>query len=167
MISICSQQCHYSMKYQRFYCFISFVENADIHMSGNRRNSTIGPRWEINYLYNGQLSTSRCIKTVLMFQEQVVFNIKINGSVQLFQKMDNIIKSSTTRSDKHSCGKPMLTDHDKATGRREPADETNEEDPMQGTLVWLQPFTVNLEDLEAQCSHIPLKERTQIRKVVT
>ena len=29
----------------------------------------------------------------------------------------------------------------------------------------LQLFTVNLEDLEAQCSHIPLKERTQIRKV--
>ena len=31
---------------------------------------------------------------------------------------------------------------------------------------YIQPFTVNLEDLEAQCSHIPLKERTQIRKVV-
>ena len=29
----------------------------------------------------------------------------------------------------------------------------------------LQSFTVYLEDLEAQCSHIPLKERTQIRKV--
>ena len=61
----------------------------------------------------------------------------------------------------------MLTDPDKqVTGNREPADETNEEDPMQGILVWLQPFTVNLEDLEAQCSHIPLKERNQIRKVM-
>ena len=37
---------------------------------------------------------------------------------------------------------------------------------MQGIPFWLQPFTVNLEDLEAQCSHIPLKERTRIRKVV-
>ena len=53
-----------------------------------------------------------------------------------------------------------------ATGNREPAVETNEEDPMQGIPVWLQPFTVNLEDLEALCSHIPLKERTQIRKVM-
>ena len=26
---------------QRFYCFISFAQNADIHMSGKRRNSTI------------------------------------------------------------------------------------------------------------------------------
>ena len=44
----------------------------------------------------------------------------------------------------------MLTDHDKqATGNREPADETNEEDPMQIISVWLQPFTVDLEDLEA------------------
>ena len=55
-----------------------------------------------------------------------------------------------TRSDKHACGKPMLTDHDKqATGNCEPANEMNKEDPTQGILVWLQPFTVNLEDLEA------------------
>ena len=55
----------------------------------------------------------------------------------------------------------MLTVHDKqATGKCEPADETKEEDPMQGILVWLQPFTVNLEDLEAQCSYIPLKENS-------
>ena len=39
----------------------------------------------------------------------------------------------------------MLTDPDKqATGNREPADETNEQDPMQGIPDWLQPFTVNL-----------------------
>ena len=44
----------------------------------------------------------------------------------------------------------MLTDHDKqATGNREPANEMNKEDPTQGILVWLQPFTVNLEDLGA------------------
>ena len=43
----------------------------------------------------------------------------------------------------------MLTDHDKqATGNREPADETNKEDPTQGIPVWLQPLTVNLQDLE-------------------
>ena len=44
----------------------------------------------------------------------------------------------------------MLTDHDKQdTGNREPANEMNKEDPTQGIPVWLQPFTVNLEDLEA------------------
>ena len=44
----------------------------------------------------------------------------------------------------------MLMDHDKqATGNREPADEMNKKDPTQGIPVFLQPFTVNLEDLEA------------------
>ena len=53
----------------------------------------------------------------------------------------------------------MLTVHDKqATGNREEANEMNKEDLTQDILVWLQPFTVNLEDLKAQCSHIPLKE---------
>ena len=43
----------------------------------------------------------------------------------------------------------MLTDHDMhATGNREPTNETDKEDPIQGILVWLQPVTVNLEDLE-------------------
>ena len=55
----------------------------------------------------------------------------------------------TTRSDEHACGKPMLTDHGKqATVNRASADETKKEDPTQGIPVWLQPFTVNLEDLE-------------------
>ena len=48
----------------------------------------------------------------------------------------------------------MLTDPDKqATGNREPAyeknpDEMDKEDPTQGIPDLLQPFTVNLEDLE-------------------
>ena len=60
---------------------ISFAQNADIHMSGKRRNSTTDQKWEDNYLYNGQLSTSRCIKTVIIFQQHFAFNIKIKGSV--------------------------------------------------------------------------------------
>ena len=86
VISICSQQCNCSMKRQRFYCFISFAENTDIHMNGKRRNSTIGPKWEDTFLYGGQLSTSRCIKTVIIFQQHFVFNIENKGSVQLFHK---------------------------------------------------------------------------------
>ena len=75
------------------------------------------------------------------------------------RKLATLSDPVTTRSDKHACGKPMLTDHDKqATGNREPADETNTEDPTQGIPVWSQPFTVHLEDLEYMCSHIPLKE---------
>ena len=44
------------------------------------------------------------------------------------------------------------------------SDKIYKEDPTQGILDWLQPLTVNLEDLEYMCSHIPLNERTQIRK---
>ena len=62
----------------------------------------------------------------------------------------------TTRSDQRACGKPMQTDPDKLASRNcGPAhrkDEMNKEDPMQGIPVWLQPFTENLEDLEA---HVP------------
>ena len=44
----------------------------------------------------------------------------------------------------------MMTDHEQqTTGHREPANEMNKEDPTQGIPVWLQPFTGNLEDLEA------------------
>ena len=63
-------------------------------MSGKRRNSTIDPKWEVNNLYNGQLSTSHCTKIVIIFQQHFVFNIEINGSVQLFQKIGTIIGSS-------------------------------------------------------------------------
>ena len=48
----------------------------------------------------------------------------------------------------------MLTDHDKqATENREPADETNKEDPIKAFLFVYSPS-------------IPLKERSQIRKVL-
>ena len=115
-------------------------------MIGKRRNSTIDQKWEDSYLYNGQLSTSRCIKTVIIFQQHFVFNIKIKGSVKLFQKIGVIIRSSNN-SKWQACmrEKTMLTDHDKqATENREPADEMNKEDPTQGLPVWLQPFTVHL-----------------------
>ena len=71
------------MKRQWFYCFINFAQNADIHTSGQQRNSTLGPKREDSYLYNGQLSTSRCAKTVIIFQQHFVFNIEIKGSVSL------------------------------------------------------------------------------------
>ena len=82
MISICSQQCNYSMKRHRFYCFISFSQNADVQMSGKRRKSTIDQNGKTINCTVDKLSTSRCIKTVIMFQQHFVFNIKIKGSVQ-------------------------------------------------------------------------------------
>ena len=56
----------------------------------------------------------------------------------------------------------MLTDPDEqATENREPANEMNKEDPTQGIPVWLQPFTVNLEDLETQVlAHSSAREKS-------
>ena len=54
----------------------------------------------------------------------------------------------------------MLTDHDKqAMGNREPAEETNKEDPTQSIPVWLQPFTENLDDLEGNASKVETQKR--------
>ena len=65
------------------------------------------------------------------------------------RKLGPLSDPVTTRSDKHACGKPMLTDHEKqATENREPANEMHKENATQGSVVRLQPFTVNLEDLE-------------------
>ena len=145
MISICSHHCNCSMKRQRFYCFIYFAQNADIQMSGKWRNSTIDQKWEVNCLYNGQLSTSRCIKNVIIFQQHFLSSTsRTKDQSNYCRKSGKLSDPVQTRSDKHACGKPMLTDHGKqATRNREPANEMNKEDPTQGILVWLQPFKNN------------------------
>ena len=68
----------------------------------------------------------------------------------------------TTRRAKYARGKPMLTDHDKqAAGNCEPANEMNKQDPTQGIPFWLQPFTGNLENLEAHVlSHSSERENS-------
>ena len=111
-------------------------------MSGKPRNSTIGPKWEENFLYNGQLTTD-CHHVPAAFC-QLHRDKRI--SLIISEKLGTLSDPEATRGDKHSCVKPMLTDRDnQATGNREPANEMNRE----GISVWLQPFTVNLEDLEA------------------
>ena len=99
------------MKCQWFQCFIYFARNTDIHLSGESVplynwliiGSQLLVQWTTSYL----LSNQNCH----LFQQQFVFNIEINRSVKL---------SVTAQSDKHACGKQMLTDPDKqATGNRE------------------------------------------------
>ena len=56
-------------------------------MRSKRRNSTIDQKWEDNHLNNEQFS--RYAKTVIIFQQHVVFNIEINGSVQIPENLDH------------------------------------------------------------------------------
>ena len=120
-------------------------------MSGKRRISTSGPNWEDNFFYSRQLSTSRCIKTVIIFQQHFLSSTsRSTDQSNYFRKLRTLLDQVTTRSDKNACGKPMLTDHDKqATGNREPANEMNKQDPKEGIPDWWKPFTDNLENLEA------------------
>ena len=63
----------------------------------------------------------------------------------------------------------MQRDPDKpASGNRGSVnkDEMDKEDPTQGIPDWLQPFAESRETWRRMCPHIPLKERTQIRKVL-
>ena len=54
-----------------------------------------------------------------------------------FRKLGTLLDPETTRSDKHTCGKPTLTSRDKkATENREPADEVKKKDPTQGILLF-------------------------------
>ena len=141
MISICSQQCNYSMKRQRFCCFMSFAQNADIHMSGKQRNSPIDTKWEDNYLYNGQPSTSCRTSIVIFFKQQFGFYIGTEGSVQFFWRIGNVIRCSRDSKCQARSGKPWTSTQEK--------DEMHTWAPTQGILVWWQPITVHLEDLEA------------------
>ena len=111
------------MKRQRFYCFLYFVQNTDIHLSGNRWNSTIDEKLEVNYLYNGQLRAS-CRAWTVMYSSSSLSST--SRSTDFFSgKLGPISDPVTIRSDKHACGKPMLTDPDKqAAGNREPTCET-------------------------------------------
>ena len=77
---------------------------------------------------------------------------------KLFQKIGTIIRSIHD-SKWQSRSRETVNQHTKCF-----SDKIYKEDPTQGIPDWLQPFSVNLEDLEYMCSHFPLKEWTQIRK---
>ena len=150
-ISICSSQCNYSMKRQQFYRFVCFAQSADIHMSGKNGET---PR----LTKNGKTIT--CIMDNLL--PLVVPGLSSYSSSSLsstststdqfnyLKKLGTLSDPVTTRSDKHACGKPMLTDPDKqATGNREPAYNNFS---TQGIPDWSQPFTDNPHDLEPHVS---------------
>ena len=80
MISICSQQCNYSIKRRQFYCFINFAHSAGVHMKTAKLHKwpKLGrhllAQWTTHYfsLYQD------CHHIPAAF---FVFNIEINGSV--------------------------------------------------------------------------------------
>ena len=89
-----------------------------------------------------------------LFQQQFVFNIEINGSV-IFQNIGTVIRSSHD-SKWQACMREADADRSWQADHGKPwtsirnffLDEMYKEDPTEGIPDWLQPFTVNLEDLE-------------------
>ena len=121
-ISICSSQCHSSMKRPQFYCLVCFAQNTDLHMSGKGETPQL----------------TKSVKTITCFMDNCVplvvpglSSSSSSCSASTSRPKDESNSSGesetssdpmTTRSAKHACGKPMQTNPDKqATGNREPA----------------------------------------------
>ena len=142
-ISICSSQCKYSKKRQQFHhgCSYEWKNGATPRLTQNGKTITCFMD-NIVPLVVPRLSSSSSSSSASTSRPKD----QSNSSGESAASTDPM----TTRRAKHARWKPMLTDHDKqAMVKGEPADETNEEDPMQGIPDWLQPFTACLEDLEA------------------
>ena len=131
-------------------------------MSGKRRNFTNGPKWEDKYLYNGQLSTSRCISTLLSCSSSsFVFNIKINGSVLLFQKIGNIPRSGDDLK-RQACMRQtwcwqIMTSRPRGTVCPKTRQTRNIQ--RKALLFGYSPSQIIWRTWRHMRSHIPLKER--------
>ena len=89
------------------------------------------------------------------------------------EKLGTLSDPVTTRSDKHGCGKPMLTDPDKqVTGNRETAYEhffqtrCTRRIQRKAFLIGYSPSQLIWRTWRYMCPHISVKKRTQIRKVM-
>ena len=79
------------------------------------------PQLANNWKSITQLRTSRCTKTAIYSSGTLSSTSRTKDLSSYFRKLGSLSDPVSTRSDKHACGEPMLTDHDKATGNREPA----------------------------------------------
>ena len=126
-------------------------------------------KWEDYYLYNGQLSTSRCIKTVIICQQHLCLQHRDPRiSLIIPENWGTLSDPVTTRSDKHACGKP---DADRSwqaghgewwTSKR----AWTRKIQRKAFLIGYSPSQLLSRTWRRMCSHIPLKEGTQIRKVM-
>ena len=119
VISIGSLQCDHSMKRLRFHRFSYFAQNTDIHLSGKTPKlhdwPIMGSQPLVQWTTSFFLSYQDCHLFRLQHRDQRISKI-------LAEKLGLLSDPVTTRSDKHACGKLMLTDPDKqTTGNCEPA----------------------------------------------
>ena len=134
------------MKRQRFCCLICFAQNRDLHLNGKtvklhdwpQKGSQLLVQWATSYF----LPYQDCH----LFQQQFVFNIEINGSVKLFQKIGIVIRSSHDPK-WQACMRETDADRSWQAGHRKPwtsirffSDEMCKEDPTQGIPDWLRTF---------------------------
>ena len=156
------------MKRQRFYRLVCFAQNTDIQKRGKNSEN---PR----LANNGKSITC----TVDNFVPLVAPRLSSYSSSNLYsisrstdqsncsRKLGTLSSPVTTRSDKHACGKPMLTDPDKQVmENREPAHnffQTRCTKTIQRKAfqIGYSPSQLISRTWRCMCSHMPLKERTQ------
>ena len=141
------------MKRQRFYCFLYFIQNKDIHLSGNRWSFTIDKNLEVNFLYNGQFRAS-CRAWTVICSSSSLSSTSRSTDIFFSENWDHYqIQSRLEVTSTHAGNRcwQILTSRPRETVNQHAkifSDEMFEEDPTQDVLDWLQPVTVNLEDLE-------------------
>ena len=158
----------------RFFCFISFAQKRGYSYEWKATKlhdwHKIGSQLLVQWTNSEPLVVSRLsIKS----QQQCVFFIQSNGSVQLFQKIGTMIRSSND-SKWQACMRETDADRSRQAGHGEPwtskRDEQGRSNARHSCLVTA--LHSNLEDLEAHvlahsCERVKSDSEGEASKVVT
>ena len=111
------------MKRLRFYCFINFSQNTDIQMSGKSVKLHDWPKIGKSITCTMDNFVPLVIPGLSSYSSSSLSSTsKSTDQSNYSKKLGTLSDPVATRSDKHACGKPMLTDPDKqATGNHGPA----------------------------------------------
>ena len=169
-----TSQCDYSMKRQRFYCFTYFAQNTDIHLSGKTAKLHDWPimgnqllvQWTTSYFFSYQ----NCHPSI---PAAVCLQHRDQRIETWFQKIGTIVRSSHD-SKWQACMRETDADRSWQAGHGKPWTSIRKKSRRDGQgkiqrkafLICCSPSQLISRTWSYMCSHIPLKERTQIRKVM-
>ena len=143
---------NYSKKRQQFYRLESLAQNTDVHMSGKTAKLHNWPKmgkqllvqWTASYLLSYQDCHHLPAAARLPHRDQRISPIlPVNPKQHQIQwRLDVPSMRAGNRY------RPTLASKPWEAVDQHTEDETDKEDPTQGILDWLQPFTANLEDVQ-------------------
>ena len=143
------------MKRQRFFCFMRFAWNTDIPLSGKKGETPqLANNWKsiTRFLDNFVLLVVPGLSSLpaavcLQHRDQRISKISSENwdYYQIQSRLEVTSMHAGNRCWQILTSRPRETVNQQT---KKKTDEMYQEDPTQGIPDWLQPFTVNLEDLE-------------------